>query len=144
MNWLNSFTLIMRSNITTLRDKFEDPERMLHQLIIEMDEELVSVRESVAGAIADEILLGKKVTQAREESKQWMERATSSLRRGDETAAQAALEQKGLAEERAERLEQEFAKQKQQTVKLQQAVRDLEDKIRQARQKQTLLLARLA
>ena len=73
MAWLNSFTLIMRSNITTLREKFEDPERMLHQLIIDMDEELVSVRESVAGAIADEILLGKKAAQARDEAKQWME-----------------------------------------------------------------------
>ena len=51
MNWINNFSLVMRSSITTLREKFEDPERMLHQLIVDMDEELESVRESVAEAI---------------------------------------------------------------------------------------------
>lgn len=144
MRWLESFTLVMRSNLTTLREKVEDPERMLHQLVIDMEEELQRVRDSVAGAIADEILLGKKVAQARGEADQWLQRATGALKRGDEPAAQAALEQKVLAEQRAERLEGEHAKQKEQTAKLHAAVRDLEDKIRQARQKQTLLLARMA
>lgn len=144
MAWLESFTLVMRSSIATLREKIEDPERMLYQLIIDMEEELDRVRECVAGAIADEIQLGRKAEQARDEAAQWLERASSSLRRGDEGQAQAALEQKGLAEQRAERLAQEFAKQKEETAKLQRAVADLEDKIRQARQKQTLLLARLA
>ena len=65
------------------------------------------------------------------------------MRRGDESASKAALEQRIVAEQRADSLDAELAKQKQQTAKLQQSVRDLDDKIRQARQKQTLLLARL-
>ena len=40
MKWLTNFSLVMRSNITTLKEKIEDPERMLHQLIIDMAEEL--------------------------------------------------------------------------------------------------------
>src|SRR5689334_10256955 len=72
-----------------------------------------------------------------------MVRAGGPLRRGDETTAKSALEHKVMCEQRAEGLEREHLLQKEQVVKLQDSVRDLEDKIRQARQKQTLLLARL-
>ena len=143
MKWLNDFTLIMRSSVSTLREKVQDPERLLNQLIIDMEEELGKVRGSVAGAIADEIQLRKKVERGRDDVKQWMDRASSALRRNDESQAKSALEQKVLAEQRADGLDDEYRKQKEQTAKLQSAVRDLEDKIRQARQKQTLLLARL-
>ena len=143
MKWLNDFTLIMRSSVSTLREKVQDPERLLNQLIIDMEEELEKVRGSVAGAIADEIQLRKKVERGRDDVKQWMDRASSALRRNDESQAKSALEQKVLAEQRADGLDDEYRKQKEQTAKLQSAVRDLEDKIRQARQKQTLLLARL-
>jgi phage shock protein A len=143
MNWLNNFTLLMRSSITALRETVQDPERMIHQLIIDMEEELERVRASVAGAIADEIQLRKQVEGARDDSRQWLDRATAALRRGDEAGSKAALEQKVLAEQRANSLDTEYRKQQEQTAKLQRSVRDLEDKIRQARQKQTLLLARL-
>ncbi len=143
MKWLSNFTLFMRSNVTALRESFENPQRMVHQLIIDMEEELVRIRAGVAGAIADEILLRKRTEAAREESRQWMDRATQSLKRGDDAGAKAALEHKMLAEKRAQSLEEEHRKQKEQTAKLQGAVTDLDDKIRQARQKQTLLLARL-
>jgi phage shock protein A len=133
----------MRSNITTLREQFEDPERMLHQLLIDMEQELERVRESVAGAIADEIQLGKKVQQAREETEHWSQRAITAIKRSDEGAAKAALHQKLLVQQRAESLDKELASQKGQTEKLRHSVHDLEDRIRQARQKQTLLLARL-
>lgn len=144
MRWLENFTLVMRTSITSLRESVQDPERMLHQLVLDMEEELDRVRHSVAGAIADEIQLGKKVERSREEARQWMDRAAGALRRGDEATAQAALEQKVLAEERAQKLDAAHQQQKGETAKLHYAVRDLEDKINQARQKQTLLLARLA
>ena len=143
MKWLENFTLVMRSSVTTLREKIEDPERMLHQLIVDMEEELEAVRESVAEAIADEIQLGKRVQKAREESDQWLERATTALKRNDEEASKQALDQKVFADERADTLQEEYQKQQEQTAKLQASLRDLEDKIRQARQKRTLLLARM-
>ena len=144
MQWLNQFTFVMKSSITALREKIEDPERMLQQLIIDMEEEQESVRRSVAEAIADEIQLGKQVDREREAAKEWFDRATKALKRGDETTSKAALEQKLLGEKRTEDLHAQHEKQKTQTRKLQDSVRDLEDKIRQARQKRTLLLARLA
>lgn len=144
MQWINTFSFVMRSNITTLRERFADPERMLHQLIIDMDHELERVREGVAGAIADEIQLERKLKKAREEVEHWSERATTAVGRGDESSAKLALEQKIMSEQRSETLAAEVAKQKDQTEKLRSSVQDLEDKTRQARQKQTLLLARLA
>jgi phage shock protein A len=143
MKWLENFTLIMRSSITTLREQVEDPERMLHQLIIDMDDELQSIRRKVAEAIADEIQLRKQVDKSRAEVDQWHARATQAVQRGDTRSAEAALAQKHLADERAENLAKEHAKQQAETQRLQAAVRDLEDKIRQAKQKQTLLSARL-
>lgn len=143
MKWFRNFSLFMRSSVSSLQEKFVDPQRMVHQLIIDMESELDRVRSSVASAIADEIQLRKKAEHAREETQEWLDRATTALRRGDETSSKQALEQKVLAEQRADGLDVEFRKQKEQTAKLQSAITDLADKIRQARQKQTLLLARL-
>jgi phage shock protein A len=144
MRWLESFTLLVKSSITTIRETVEDPERMLHQLIIDMEEELETVREGVASAIADEIQLGKQVERARQESQNWLDRATTALKRDDEHAAKAAIEQKVLAEQRADSLEKEHEEQKEQTARMQRSFSELEDKIRQARQRRTLLLARMA
>lgn len=144
MSWIESFTLVMRSSITALRERVEDPERLLNQLIVDMDEELAHVRASVAAAIADEILLKRKVEKARADVEQWEERASQALKRGDEKSARAALEQKVGAESQVESLTEEHRKQQEQTARLQASVKDLEDKTRQARQRRTLLLARLA
>jgi len=144
MKWLTTFSLIIRSNISHLCETFENPERVLNQLIIDMEEELEHVRASVAGVIADEIQLGRKVEQARDDSRQWQERAATALKRKDEGSARAALEQKVLADQRAETLAKEHERHKQESAKLHRAIGDLEQKIRQARQKRTLLLARLA
>jgi len=144
MTWMKNFSLIMRSNWTVIREKIEDPERMLHQLVCDMEEELERVRNSVAAAIADEIQLGKEVEKVREEVERWRTRTESALKRNDEATARQALEQKLRAEERLSQNEKSHASQRSQTERLQSAYRDLEDKIRQARHKRTLLVARLA
>ena len=144
MKWLNQFSFVIRSNLTTLCERFEDPERMLHQLLIDMEHELERVREAVAGAIADEIQLGKQLKKAQDSSTKWQDRAEAALKRKDETTAREALEHKMRADERADELGKEHETQKNETEKLRRSVHDLEQKIRQARQKQTLLLARMA
>jgi phage shock protein A len=133
----------MRSNISVLRERFEDPERMLHQLLIDMEEELETVRHSVAEALADEIQLRKQADAARQEAEQWLSRAKSAIDRRDDSSAEAALDQKLRAAERADDLQKEYERQQEETRKLRDAVRNLEEKIRQARQRRTLLLARM-
>lgn len=144
MKWLQTFSLIFRSSVTAMTEQFEDPERVLNQLIIDMEEELVRVRNSVAGVMADEIQIGAQVQRAREDAAQWRDRAEKALKRRDEAQAKQALEQKVLAEERALGLDKEHQKQKDESAKLHRALRDLEHKIRQARHRRSLLAARLA
>jgi phage shock protein A len=144
MNWLTNFSLVIRSSITGLCERFENPERMLNQLIIDMEEELERVRGNVAGVIADEIQLGRQVDKARAEVSQWHQRAAKALERHDEASAKAALEQKVLAQQRADAFAKEHGKHKDETARLHRATRDLERQIRQARHKRSLLVARLA
>jgi phage shock protein A len=144
MSWFSQFSLVMRSSVTSLREKIEDPERMLHQLIIDMEQELDRVRGSVAEAVADEIQMRKRTERERLESDKWLERASAAMKRQDEPSARAALDQKLSAQQRADRYAEDHAKQFAEVDKLQRAVRDLEDKIRQAKQKKTLLTARMA
>ncbi len=131
MKWLTQFSLIMRSNVTSLKETFEDPQRMLHQLIIDMEEELDHVRKTVAETIADEIQLRKRVQREREEADKWLERATQAVQRGQDANASSALEQKMAAQLRADKLGQEHAKQETEVSRLRSSVLDLEDKIRQ-------------
>lgn len=143
MNWFDRFSFVIRSSITTIRETVEDPPRMIHQLIVDMEEELERVRASVTEAIADEIQLKRKVDKATSDASRWSDRARQAMNRGDENAAKAALEQKLLSDQRAADLAKEHEQQRTQTEKLRRSVRDLEGKIRQARQKKTLLLARM-
>lgn len=143
MYWFDRFSFIIRSSITTLRESVEDPQRMIHQLICDMEEELARVRANVAEAIADEIQLKNKVDRCQEEANKWGERSKQAMTRKDEDAAKAAIEQRILAQQRYDGLLKEYEQQRTQTAKLQRATKDLEDKIRQARQKKTLLLARM-
>lgn len=144
MAWISNFSLVMRSSLTALREKVEDPERMLHQLLIDMEEELDRIRSSVAEAVADEIQMKKRADRERETATLWKKRAEESIGRGDDSKARAALEQKVRSEELADRYSADHARQAKDVEKLRRSVDDLEDKIRQARQKKTLLTAKMA
>ena len=143
MKWLSQFSLVMRSSATTLREKVENPERMLHQLVLDMEEELDRVRSSVAEAVADEIQMRTRCEREQNDAESWSQRASSAMQRGDEGTAKRALEQKLAAEDRALRYNADHERQKVEVEKLQRSVHDLEDKIRQAKQKKTLLMARM-
>src|SRR5207253_4616143 len=121
MSWLANFSLVIRSSITGLCERFENPERMLNQLVIDMEEELERVRGNVAGVIADEIQLGRQVDKARAEVSQWHQRAATALQRHDEASAKAAIEQKALGQQRAGGLAKEQAKPKDETSRLHRA-----------------------
>ena len=118
MAWLSQFSLVMRSSITALREQIEDPERMLHQLIIDMQGELETVRSSVAEAVADEILSRKRIAREQEEESKWQERAATAIKRGDETTARTALDQKLACTTRIEQYQRDHLKQATEVDKL--------------------------
>lgn len=144
MKWLSQFSLVMRSNLTSLCEQVENPERMLHQLILDMEEELAAAKRSVAEAIADEIMMRQTVERERADVTVWGKRAESALKRGDEASAKSALLQQISAKKRVEQYAGEHASQSVEVQKLQDSIRQLQDKIRQAKQKKTLLTARLS
>jgi phage shock protein A len=144
MQWLETFTVVMRSQVTTFREKIENPERMIHQLILDMEEELEQARVRVSAAMADERQLETEVQKLKAEQEQWLELATQALKRNEEASAKSALETKRRVEDREKSLVEVHETQVAQTRKLQEAFRDLEGKIRQARRKQRLLLAKMS
>ncbi|TWT74309.1 PspA/IM30 family protein [Allorhodopirellula solitaria] len=144
MKWFSQFSLIMRSNVTSLCESVENPERMLHQLILDMQDELARVKRSVAEAIADEIMMRKTVEREQAEVQVWSDRAAAAVKRSDDESAKAAIKQQMAAKNRADQYAREHAAQALEVHKLQDSVRSLEDKIRQAKQKKTLLSAKLA
>jgi phage shock protein A len=116
----------------------------LHQLIIDMEEELATAKRSVAEAIADEIMMRKTVEREAGEVELWGQRAEAAMKRGDEASARSALQQRLTASKRVEQYTKEHDIQASEVLKLQDSIRTLQDKIRQAKQKKTLLTARLA
>lgn len=144
MAWISNFSLVMRSSLTALREKVEDPERMLHQLIVDMEEELDRIRSSVAEAVADEIQMRKRTERERDTAALWKSRAEESIGRGDDLKARSALEQKVRSEELANRYASDHSRQTKDVEKLRRSVDDLEEKVRRARQKKTLLSAKIA
>lgn len=144
MKLFANFSLLVRSSLTSLRDKVEDPERMLHQLVLDMQDELERVRLTVADTVADEIQLRRKADKERQTAEDWLQKATSALQKKKESLAESALQQKAAADERAVRYETELKKQSVEVRRLRESVTDLEDRIRQAKQRKSLLAARLA
>ena len=144
MKWTERFSLLVRANLSSVRERIEKPERMLSQLIIDMEEELETLRTSVAEAIADEIQLAKRVERERRETDAWRQRSEECVRTGDEARAKRALSERLKAEERLERLSAEHEHHRRETEKLRDAVRDMESRIRQASERRTLLLAKIA
>jgi len=144
MKWLSQFSLVMRSNITSLCEQVENPERMLHQLLTDMEEELAVAKRSVAEAIADEIQMRKSIQREALEVDLWGQRAESALKRGDDASAKSALQQRLSASSRVAQYTKEHDVQAAEVYKLKDSIRQLQDKIRQAKQKKTLLTARLA
>ena len=90
------------------------------------------------------IHLARRLEAARREVTEWDERARAALQSEDERAARAALEQKVSAESSTASLEAEHAGQKKETARLERSIQALEKRVRQARQKKTLLVARMA
>ena len=144
MSWFESFGLVMRSSVTTLRERVEDPERMLHQLLIDMQAELDHVRGRVAESIADEIQLKRRSDRQVELAASWQKRAGEALRRGDDRAAAAAMTEKITADELSKQFADDHAQHSVEVARLERSTRELESKIAAAKHKKTILAAKMA
>jgi phage shock protein A len=142
MGIFDRFSTLLRSNINDLISSAENPEKMLNQIIIDMRSQLVKAKQQVAAAIADEKRLRDQADAEMKQAEEWERRAMLAVQEGrDDLAKQALLRQSEHAEHGAQ-LEQTWQQHREETEKLKNSLRDLNDKIEEAKRKKNLLLAR--
>src|SRR5690349_3610116 len=133
---------LIKSNINDLITKAEDPEKMLSQVLLEMQQQLVEAKKAVAVAIADEKKLQKQYTAEVDKGKEWERKAMVAVRAGDDNLARQALVRKQEHENIAGQYQQQWIQQKQAVEKLKDALRLLNNKIEEAKRKKNILIAR--
>ena len=133
---------LIKSNINDLITKAEDPEKMLTQVLLEMQQQLVEAKKAVAVAIADEKKLQKQYTAESDKAKEWERKAMVAVRAGDDNLARQALSRKQEHESIAAQFQQQWLAQKQAVEKLKDALRLLNNKIEEAKRKKNILIAR--
>jgi phage shock protein A len=151
MGIFDRFKRVVKSNINQMISKAEDPEKMLNQLIVDMNEQLVESKKSVASAIADEKRLERQANEHRRKAEEWEKRAVLALRASEkeperrthyEDLAKKALSQKKECDVTAGKYQEQYAAQHDSVEKLKTALSGLQQRIEEAQRKKNLLIAR--
>ena len=103
---------LIKSNLNDLISRAEDPEKMLNQVLLEMQQQLVEAKKAVAVAIADEKRLQKQYNAELDKSKEWERKAMLAVRAGDDNLARQALVRKQEHENIAAQFQQQWIAQK--------------------------------
>ena len=133
---------VLTANLNDLVDRVEDPERMIKQLIREMEENVNSAREGVIDALASEKQLAKELDNQRRQSEEWYNRARRAMENGNETLAREALLRKKEHDDLAGNLQGSWQSAKRTSEQLKAQLRALEGKLEEARLKKGSLVAR--
>jgi phage shock protein A len=133
---------LVRSNLNDLISRSEDPEKMLNQVVLDMNNQLVEAKKQVASSIADEKRLAKQFDQEAANAQEWERKAMLALRAGNEPLAKEALARKREYDELTATLKDQWTKQKAAVDQLKKALRLLNDKIEEAKRKRNVLIAR--
>ncbi|MCT4564835.1 MAG: PspA/IM30 family protein [Maledivibacter sp.] len=133
---------VIKSNVNDLISKAEDPEKMLNQLIIDMNEQYKKAKVEVASAIADEKRLKRALDEQEAKAADWTKKAELAVSKGDDKLAIAALNRKKEIDELVAQYRVQWEGQKSATDKLKASLRDLSNKIEEAKRKKGLLVAR--
>jgi phage shock protein A len=133
---------VLTANLNDLVDRVEDPERMIKQLIREMEENVNSAREGVIDALASEKQLAKELDNQRRQSDEWYNRARRAMENGNETLAREALLRKKEHDDLAGNLQGSWQSAKRTSERLKAQLRALEGKLEEARLKKGSLVAR--
>jgi len=142
MGLFDRFRRVVKSNLNEMISKAENPEKMLNQLIIDMNEQLMEAKKSVASAIADEKKLERQMNEHLFQGQDWEKKAVLALRAGKEDLAKEALLRKQEMENLASQYKGQWEAQHASVEKLKQALRQLQQKIEEAQRKKNLLVAR--
>ncbi len=142
MALLERVTTLIKANINDLVSKAENPEKLLKQLLLDMENQLMQVKTQVAIAIADQHLLQKKQKENAVNQQEWVRKAELALSKGDEPLARIALDRSITHESAAQNFSQQIEDQSHQVELLKNALRRLEQKMSETRAQADVLMAR--
>ncbi|MDR2608106.1 MAG: PspA/IM30 family protein [Treponema sp.] len=133
---------LISSNVNDLINKAEKPEKMLNQLIIDMNQQLIESKKAVAMAIADEKKLERERDNQQAQSQEWERKAMLAVQAGKDDLAKEALIRKQEYEKAAQEYQKQWEAQKTSVESLKESLRELQKKIEEAQRKKNLLVAR--
>jgi phage shock protein A len=140
MALLDRVATLVRANLNDLLDQAENPEKMLKQVILDMENQFMQVKTQVAIALADLHLLEKKKKEADAKHSDWVNKAELAVDKKDDELARAALERAMIFQNLADNLDRQSADQKAQLESLKAALKKLEFKLSEARTKVDALI----
>ncbi|TCW60683.1 PspA/IM30 family protein [Treponema sp. J25] len=133
---------LIASNVNDMINKAENPEKMLNQLIIDMNEQLIEAKKGVALAIADEKKLEREMLNQQAQAQEWERKAMLAVRAGQDDLAKEALLRKQEHENNYVEYKKQWEAQKAAVEKLKESLKELQTKIEEAQRKKNLLIAR--
>lgn len=136
------FTTLLKSNINDLISRAENPEKMLDQIVVDMRSQLQKAKQQVAAAIADEKRLKDQAEAEYKAAQDWEQKAMLAVKEGRDDLAKQALVRQSEHYAHGQQLEATWQAHQAETEKLKNSLRDLNDKIEEAKRKKNLLLAR--
>ncbi|MBV6521106.1 MAG: Phage shock protein A [Gemmatimonadaceae bacterium] len=142
MGIFDRLATVIKSNLNDLISSAENPEKMLNQIIIDMRDQLVKAKQQVAAAIADEKRLRDQADAEYKQAQDWEQKAMLAIKEGRDDLAKQALVRQSEHVLHGQQLEQTWQAHAAETEKLKTSLRDLNDKIEEAKRKKNLLLAR--
>ncbi|MEM7756731.1 MAG: PspA/IM30 family protein [Cyanobacteria bacterium P01_A01_bin.40] len=142
MGLFDRLSRVVRANINDLVSKAEDPEKVLEQAVVDMQEDLVQLRQAVARSIATQKRTEQQYNKNQSEANTWQQRAQLALSKGDENLAREALVRKKSYSDTANSLKIQLDQQTNQVNTLKRNLIALESKISEAKTKKDMLRAR--
>ncbi|RME47038.1 MAG: phage shock protein A [Chloroflexi bacterium] len=142
MGILERINNILRANINDILDRAEDPEKMLDQIIRDMEAAIRDAKEQVAEMIAQEKMIKRDMERSQELADEWARKAELAVKNGKDQLALEALKRKKDYQEHADVYRQQWEAQKAGVEKLKQELEELESKYDEAKRKKGVLIAR--
>jgi phage shock protein A len=141
MALLERVSTLIRANLNDLIDKAEEPEKMIKQVILDMQNQLIQVKTQVAIAMADQHVLERKQKDNSDKEAEWMRKAELAVDKKQDDLARAALERSMSYKQMAASFDSLMADQKTEVENLKSALRNLDQKLAEAQSKSDMLIA---
>ena len=142
MGIFTRFRDIISSNINAMLDKAEDPEKLIRLMIREMEDTLVEIKTACAGVMAGRKKIARQLDGLRTRAHYWEEKAELAVKMDRDDLAREALVEKRKFTRQSETLENDISEHDLLIEQYQNDIRQLEEKLKSARDKQRMLVQR--